>query len=70
MSFILKFIRRRCWIGARSDILNVESQNPFIVVASFRLKRIYSLEREDGNCARSTIIRYPPFLITMDSHRK
>jgi len=58
MSFILKFVRRRCPIDVRRDILNVEGQDPLIVFTSFHLKRVYGLERKNGNCMRSVIIRH------------
>lgn len=49
MSFILKFVRRRRLIEIRRDVLSVERQNPLVVFKSFRLERVYSLEREDGD---------------------
>ena len=70
MSFILQFVRRECPIKSRLDILNIECQNPLVILAAFGLERVHGLEREDGNYTRSTTIRHSACTITTGSHRK
>ena len=50
MSFILKFVRWGRRIDTERDILGVEGHNPFVVIGSFLLERIYDFERKDDDC--------------------
>ena len=50
MSFILKVVRRSRGIGIRRYALSVKSQDPLVVLVSFLLERVDSLECKDGNC--------------------